>query len=337
MAQKSTDMKITDLKKELSQGHIRSLYLFYGPENYIKEDYERKISNMVPDGGFPEFNHIRFEGTNTDLSEYDDAWEGLPMMTDRKLIIIRGSGIFKKASEEVKNFWQEKFSRITDDLVVIFEENEVDKRGILYKAVKKNGCVISFDYQSESDLVTWINRQALKAKIKMSKDAAKYMVNIIEPGLNTLKNEFDKLVNYCDGEITKADIDRVVSKSTQIQAFDLTNAIMKHDADTAMRVVNGLRTSKESAFGILYLMYNSAEKLLKAKTAGSRNKYEVAQITGMSPYIADLYISSSAGFSEGAIKRMVTRIPEIDFEIKSGRIDQWTAVEQYIAECIYYS
>lgn len=106
--------------------------------------------------------------------------------------------------------------------------------------------MISFDYQSESDLVTWINRQALKAKIKMSKDAAKYMVNIIEPGLNTLKNEFDKLVNYCDGEITKADIDRVVSKSTQIQAFDLTNAIMKHDADTAMHVVNGLRTSKEN-------------------------------------------------------------------------------------------
>ena len=88
---------------------------------------------------------------------------------------------------------------------------------MLYKAVQKVGLALEFAYQSESDLVTWVNRQALNAKVKMSKDCAAYLVGVVDPGLDNLTNEFNKLLDYCDGEITKSDIDRVVSKSMGIK------------------------------------------------------------------------------------------------------------------------
>lgn len=335
MAKTSNDMTPDVLKKELSAGKLRPLYLFYGPEAYIKDKYKNKIADMVPDGGFPEFNRLKFEGRDAELSEYGDVLESFPMMAERRLILIKDSGIFKKAGDAEKGFWSERFKNASSDTVIIFDENEIDKRGVLYKEIKKRGSAVSFDYQNADDLTAWVNRQALKAKKKISKDTARYFVNIIEPGFSTLINEFDKLLNYCGEEITKTDVDRVASRSMQIIAFDLTNAIMEHDAAKAMRVVSGLRTSKESAFGILYLIYSSAEKLLKAKSAKTRNKFEAAQKLGVSPYVADMYLKSARSFSEDALKRMVIRVPEIDFEIKSGDIEQWTAVEQYIAECIY--
>lgn len=336
MAKKSTGFSKIDLKKELSEGKLRPVYLLFGEEGYIKEAYERKITEMIPDAGFPEFNHFKFDGTETELSEYDNALESFPMMTDKKLVLIRGSKIFKRANEEIKSFWLEKLNRLSSDTVIVFSEDEVDKRGVLYKAVQKAGAAVEFEFQNKADLVTWVNRRALKAKLKMTKDCAQYLVGIVDPGLNNLSNEFDKLEAYCSGVITKTDIDKVVSKSMSIQIFDLTDAIMYRSAATAMRVVNELRTSNESAFGILYLLEGSAEKILRTKLCGTKNKYEAAKLAGISPYIAEKYLKSAEGFSEKTLIRMITRVPEIDAAIKSGNIEQWAALEQYIAECIYW-
>lgn len=336
MAKKTTVFSVIDLKKELADGKLRPVYLLYGNESYIKSTYERKIADMVPDAGFSEFNHFKFEGSLTELSDYDDALESFPMMTDKKLISIRDSKIFKRAGEEVKSFWLEKLSRLAEDTVIIFSEDEVDKRSVLYKAVQKVGAAIEFDYQSESDLVSWVIRRALKAKLKISKDCAQYLVGIVDPGLSSLSNEFGKLEAYCTGTITKTDIDKVVSKSMSIRIFDLTDAIMYRRADTAMKVVSELRTSNESAFGILYLLEGSAEKILKTKLCGTKNKFEAAKIVGVAPFIADKYLKSAGFFSTDSLIRMITRVPEIDSEIKSGSVEQWAALEQYIAECIYY-
>lgn len=337
MAKKTTGFSIIDLKKELDNGKLRPVYLLYGDESYIKDKYERKITDMVPDAGFPEFNHFRFEGSRAELSDYDDALESFPMMTDKKLVIIRDSKIFKRANEEVKSFWQEKLKRLSDDTVVVFIEDEVDKRSVLYKAVQKAGAAVEFEYQKEPELVSWVIRRALKAKLKISKDCAQYLVGIVDPGMSNLSNEFDKLEVYCSGMITKTDIDKVVSKSMSIRIFDLTDAIMYRRADIAMRVVNDLRASNESAFGILYLLEGSAEKILKTKLCGTKNKFEAAKIVGVQSFVAEKYIKSADFFSVESITRMITRVPEIDLDIKSGKIGEWAALEQYIAECIHYS
>lgn len=328
---------LLELKKNLKEGKLESLYLFFGDESYLKELYEKQIKELVPDGGFEDFNHIKFEGPDTALSEYDDAWESFPMMTDKKLIIIKDSQIFNRPNEEVKSFWQEKFKRVSDDTVVIFDETKIDKRSVTYKALIKNGVAVEFNYLSDADLVTWVNKQALNAKRKMSKETAYYFISVCDKGINNLQNEFNKLIDYCDNEITKTDVDKVVSKSLEVQIFDLTDAIMRHDANTAMEIVSGIRTSSESALGILYLINTTVEKMLKAKLMSGENISYIASKLGVAPFIAGKYVDGAKGFSEKLLIRMVMRIPEIDYEIKQGKLEMWTGVEQYIAECIYYN
>ncbi len=68
-----------------------------------------------------------------------------------------------------KEFWTEKFKRISDDTVVIFDETAVDKRSALYKAAAKVGSVVEFTYLSEADLVTWVVKQFLNAKRRFQK------------------------------------------------------------------------------------------------------------------------------------------------------------------------
>ena len=148
MAEKKNG-NLLKLKKQLKEGILAPLYVFYGEEDYLREMYVDRVKDCVPDGGFPDFNHIKIEGRDVAFSEYDDAWESFPMMADKKLIHIKDSGIFQLKSgkdeastEEKKEFWTEKFKRISDDTVVIFDETAVDKRSALYKAAAKVGSVV---------------------------------------------------------------------------------------------------------------------------------------------------------------------------------------------------
>ena len=333
---KKSNDALMDLKRALKENKTEPMYLFFGEESYLKELYAEKVQALVPDMGFPDFNYMKFEGPDVALSDYDDAWESFPMMAEKKLIIIKDSGIFNRPNEEVKSFWQEKFNRVSEENVVVFDESKVDKRSVTYKAFTKKGLAVEFSYLSEADLVTWVNKQALTYKRKMSKDAAYYFINVCDKGINTLQNEFDKLLNYCGEEITKNDIDNVVSKSLEVQIFDLTDAIMRKDANAAMEVVSSIRTSNESALGILYLINSTAEKMLHAKLLKGESVRDIAAKLGTAPFIAGMYVDGAKAFSEEALKRMVMRIPEIDYEIKQGNLEMWTGVEQYIAECIYY-
>ena len=342
MAVKKND-DLLKLKKQLKDGALSPLYVFYGEEEFLRGVYVKRVGDLVPDGGFPEFNRIVLNGADIPFSDYDDAWEGFPMMAEKRLIHIKDSGIFssKRAvggvgTEEKKEFWSEKFKRISDDTVVIFDESSVDKRSALYKAAAKVGTVVEFKYLSDADLVTWVIKQCLDAKKRISKENAYYLVTLCDPGLGNINNELNKLLDFCDKEIYRSDIDRVVSKSMQVIVFELTDAIMAGNAQKAMCVLEDLKTVKENAFTLLYLLFSSFEKMLRAKLMNSAPIGEVAAKLGVPPFIARKYIDGAAGFDTDALVYMTRRVAEIDLEIKEGRIDDWSALEQYVTECIHY-
>lgn len=331
------------LKKQLKDGALSPLYVLYGEEEYLREMYAGRIMEKVPDGGFPEFNHIKLEGKDVSFSEYDDAWESFPMMADKKLIYIKNSEIFTSkrsasggpSTEEKKEFWSEKFKRIADDTVVVFDEMTVDKRSALYKAAAKAGTVVEFAYQSDADLVTWIIGRCLKAKKKISKENAYYLVTLCDPGLGNINNELGKLLDFCGEEIYKTDIDRVVSKSIQVVVFELTDAIMSGNTAKAVSTLADLKTAREGAFNLMYLMLASFDKMLLAKLMDGSPQNEIASEIGVSPYIVRKYIDGARGFTADALTWMVRRVAELDLAVKEGRVDEWTALEQYVMECIH--
>ncbi len=341
MAKTSKKKDITELKAQLKENRLQKLYIFYGEEEYLKEYFIKKICELVPDGNLEEFNRIRISGA-ADYSVYDDAWEGMPMMTDRRILMIRDSNIFtiqKKGdtvppNEEQRAFWLEKFKRLSDDTVVIFCEKNVDARSALFKAASKAGFAVKCEFLPLADLKAWVIKNTLKAHKKIDDKTAEYLISVIDPGLTNLEHELNKLLNFCSDVIYKSDIDRVTAKAIDIKIFDITDGIMAGDAAKVFKILNDMKAQKERAFGILYLIYSNAEKMLHLKLAGITNRNEAAGLLGCSPWTAARYLSGAAGFGADALSRMVTRVPEIDYEIKSGAVTEWQALEQYIIEAL---
>lgn len=334
---KKKNADLPELKRQIRENSLKPLYLFYGNEVYLKDAYINEIKKAVPDNGFEDFNRIVLKGTDISFEEYDEAWDSFPMMADRRLIIISGSGIFGRVKEEQKDFWKERLSRCSEDTVVIFNEESVDKRGVIYKAFAKNGMAVEFETPDMPELVTFITGQCLRAKRKIRREHARLIAERCGDDLQSIVNELNKLFDYCGEEITKSDVEAVVSKSLNVRVFDLTDAIMDRDAKKAAELLSELQNDGDRAFSVMYLILSNVTKLLKTKLSGSTNSTEVSRLIGVKEFIARKYISSAAKFSEEALAEMAARIPEIDYEIKLGKTDEWTALEQYAAEAIYYS
>lgn len=60
MAEKKNG-NLLKLKKQLKEGVLAPLYVFYGEEDYLREMYVNRVKDCVPDGGFPDFNHIKLK------------------------------------------------------------------------------------------------------------------------------------------------------------------------------------------------------------------------------------------------------------------------------------
>ena len=331
MAKKS---RLDELKIQIKENKLSGIYLMYGAEVYRKEQFIKKLSDMIDDGGLGEFNKIIIDGKNADFNEFDDAIESFPMMCEKKLVLIKDSNIFYKPKEEQKEYWSKRLDDIPDYIILIFDEKEIDKRSALYKKVSKLGVDVEFEYLNETDLVTWVEREVLSEHKKIDKSVAQYFVSICDEGMANIKNELEKLISYCGETITKTDVDKIVSKAVGVRIFELTDCIMAKNVNGALTILRDLKTVKEPAFKVLYLLSSTFDKMLKCALlmAEGNNYNDIAQKVGLAPFIVRKYTDSARGFGENYLMDRIIEAAEIDFSIKSGEVSDWDALEKYVLD-----
>lgn len=326
----------TILKQQIREKNPGRMYLLYGEEVYLKETYLARLSKLVPDGGFADFNRIVLDGKSLTPEKADDALESFPMMSEKKLVLIQDSGIFKSANAETKEYWTKRLADIPDYVMLIFDEKEVDKRSALYKTAAKAGLDVEFTYIQEYELVAWVEREAGKAGKKITKDNAQYLIAVCDPGLASLNRELDKLIHYCGEEIYRTDIDKVVSKAMHVQVFALADRIAEGNADGAMQLLADLETAREPAFKLLYLLFASFDKMLHCKLmlAEGASPAEVAKKVGIAPFLVNKYAGAARKLSNQYLADRVAAVAQIDMAIKSGEIGEWQALEQYVLDSL---
>ncbi len=326
---------VMKLKKQLKEG-ISGAYLFYGEEIYLRDLYIDKIRAVVPDDGFEEFNLITLDGKEMTLDSAADAIESYPMISEKKLVIIRDSGIFKKAKEEETEFWNNELKNLPDYCILLFIEDNVDKRSSVYKTISKTGTAVDFAYLKPYELAAWVQAEVLKAKKKMSKDTIEYFISVCQEGISNLKNELDKLIAAAEEEITLSLVKETVSRSISVQIFELTDCIMDRNTDRVFKILSDLKTMKESAFTILYLLNSAFDKMLLSKLMledGASTK-EIEAKLSLPPFIAKKYYSGARAFSAEFLKERVKHVPELDLMIKQGKITEWDALYKFVFEAM---
>jgi DNA polymerase III subunit delta len=338
------------LKKELKNGIIRNLYLFYGEEEYLKRWYIGEITRRVSTSAADEFNIITFEGFRP-VREIIDACETMPFFSLKKVIIIKNSGYFKPSkrnpdlddSEETEDEKTSKddaelakyLKNIPDYLVLIFVEKTIDRRKKIYRSIDENGLIVEFEHQKRQELSKWVTGIIRKNGMDIEPYAAEYLTEYCGNNMDLLINETDKLIRYSEKNkhITRKDIETVCSKNYEYLIFDMIDSLMSRDCSLTYEYLDDLLAFKEPVQKILSMFEKQLMNMLKIKLLDPSwlSDQQKAQKVGVSPFVFQKIRRLKDNFSVAQLKELIKQCAKYDIDVKLGKVNERTGLELLFA------
>lgn len=321
-------MKVNELKKELADGVVRSAYLFYGEEGYLVLHYINQIKGLLlPDSTLADFNLSVFD--KMDLEAIGEYVKTPPVFAERKLLIVKDTGLFKTPRAEDKEYWEAALSDIPPYLCILFAETAIDKRQKkLLSLVEKNGAVVEFKYMEEAQLKSWMNILIRQRGKKITVKNMDYLLSCCGTQMEHIEHEVDKLCSYAEGEaIDKQQIDELVAKPVENRIFDLANAILQKRPNIAFAILLDLKSLRESPIKIVSILSKNFCDIYKVAKATA----PTPQSTGLHPYVLKLHQRTASAVPEKKLAGMIALSASADLKLKSSAADEWLLLEEYVA------
>jgi DNA polymerase-3 subunit delta len=314
------------LQNQIKSGHIGKLYVFHGPESYLREHYVKALKTALVAPAMEAFNFERLDGAGVEFAALRDAVESVPMMSERKLVLVTDYPLFA-AGADVSAHLLRLLSDLPDSVCLIFHYDTLaykcDARTKLAQAVKQNGLTIEFAPQKEDRLIAWARKHAQAGGKELGYTEAEYLVFLCGADMQNLLGELRKLVCSTDEPyITKNDIDRVVIPTTEAGVYALTNAIAANQPQKAARQLRDLEAAgDEPPVRILAVITAQMLNLYAARLLldARKNADALAAMCGMrTSYQARITMDSARKRDLPWLRRALAACYETDLTLKGG-------------------
>lgn len=338
---------IENLEKELNSNSLKNLYLLYGEELFLLENILKKIKNIFGEC-IKGINYINIDDTN--ISELISDIETPAFGYEKKLLIVRNSGILKKEGkrknvelsnlrEKISSYIKENIDIINDSVVLVIIEEDIDNKQELYKIFDKFGVVCNFEYQKPIQIQKRLKAICNAYHVDIDDSSLKYFIEVCGTNMQELINEIRKLIEYAGngGKIEKIDIDKLCIKKLETIIFDLTDNLGKKETQRALQVLKNLIANKEPIQKILITLYNHFKKLYITKLAVKENK-ELISSLNLKPnqtFLVNKYKTQANYFSDKELSKILQGLRDLDYNSKNGLIDLQVGLEAIL--CTYCS
>ena len=94
------------LQEDIKNQDFKQVYLLYGEENYLKQQYKGKLKKALIQEE-DSMNFSMFEGKKTEPKEIIDLAETMPFFADRRVIFLEDTGFFKNQCGDLPEYMAE--------------------------------------------------------------------------------------------------------------------------------------------------------------------------------------------------------------------------------------
>jgi len=315
-----------NIADDIKNGEFKKIYYVYGPEAYLKRYYINELKKVFSGDDSACLDVFVYDGKELDLRSFTDITEMFPMMSEKKLIIIKDSPL----SSPVVQYIKDSAEDIPDDnIIVLYGETEsFDERLKDFKALKtaieKNGRICKIDKPDTTTLERWIMQHTKKAGSEIDLSVTRYLLTQAPNDLDTLSTEIGKLSSYCRGrKVTKEDIDVLVCKTAEARTFDLTDAILDKNTALAFEKLEELYDARTNEIIIMSAIFSTFGNMYKIKVllSGGSTFDSIAKHLEMKDFMVKKYAQRLLNVSLKDLEYAVEVCAEADIASKSTSAD----------------
>lgn len=316
------------INADIKANEFKPVYLLYGDEPYLKKQYEDKLIKAVVSDDT--MNYSFFDKESVSVKEIMSIGDTLPFFAEKRLIVVENSGFFKSSNDELAMY----IKNMPDYLIIIFVEEQIDKRNKLYKSVSETGYVSEMNAQPVSVLTKWIKGLFNAENKEITGEAVTCLLDRTGASMNLIKQEIEKLVTYVDNRpvIEKHDVEAVCSTQTVSRIFEMISAIGEKNQQKALNLYYDLLTLKEKPMSILFLIVRQFNGILQVSQGLSqgKNNSAMAKEIGIQPFLVGKYASCARKFTPEILYSALKDCAQVEEDVKSGKLIDRIAVEMII-------
>lgn len=320
---------------ELKAGTVRNVYLFYGPEAYIRRSALETLEKKLLMPGLEDMNRTVMSAPGA--QEIVENCETLPMMSDYRLIVVRDCALLGagKAKDEAQDsqILCDYLTRVPQTTCLVFETDApVDKRKKLTKALLALPGAVSFEALDDAQLYRWINQTLRPLGKRMDRAACEQLAFTSGRDLTLLHGELGKLAAYA-GEretILAADVEEVATHTAECTIFSMVDALSAGKVPEAFSLLSVLLSSGEQRIGILAMITRHYRQMmyLSSMQAQRLPQAQMAKTLGVPPFALTRLSRQIGRRDYAALRSAVQLCVQADYDIKRGAIREDAALDR---------
>ena len=317
---------------------IYPVYLFYGKENYLKEDILKKLRNKLIDSAYSEFNYNVFYGEKLSINEVINDLDTLPLMSKHKLLVIKEAEKINKNDEtKLINY----FNRLSlksnfSTLIIIYKESSPNKE--LITAIKRIGVVANFSITDKAKLAIWIKSKFSQSNKKITQEALFYLQSIVDSDLGRLFNEIEKIDIYTKDQqiIEKEDVIITMGGSEAVNIFKVLDSVGDKDIINAIDGLVKLNQGNLHHLSIFAMIYRQIKLILQTKLllANGFNFKEVEKKLKLPYFVVEKMIKQSKKYTFKEIDKSYELLNIADLELKYSQKEPKIILEELVMNII---
>ena len=333
-----------EYRKNIAKAPGRA-FLFFGEEDYLKAAAVRETrAHLCPDPAMAFFNDVTIDFTDYTPDRLLDAMAAPPMMTDARLIVLRGFDFHTMKSSEVdalieilSQLEEYDFNCIILSVAAgLIDEGFLPKKpSTVFKKLTEVTTPVEFVAPTDARLARWASKHFAHYGVAAAPEVCTALIAHAGKTMFVLANEIEKLACYVKEhgrtEVAVSDIQTVAVPAMLPDAFALSNAILAGDgraALDALAVLKFERVEPTVILGEIARIFSELQGVQVLLEAGKSNK-EISAVLKMHEYKVGLLAKSLARTGPQRLARVIALVAKTDLALKSSYAD-YDPIEQLI-------
>jgi DNA polymerase III subunit delta len=305
---------VADLKKRVAAGKIDPVYIVVSDQPLLLTRAVQAIADAVVPESARGFNYDIMEGKGATASRIMAAAQTLPMMAQRRLVLVRGFDQLS-AAEHMKLV--PYIDSPNPSTTLVATADKLDKRTKFFVAANKRKLV--HELGAPRNLGEWIEEEAAERHIAMDRQATARLADVIGKDLSRIALAMDQLALYAgDRDITADDVDDLIADTRERSVFELIDAIGAGDRAAALAAVGRLCEQRQSAIGVVVMLARFMRQLGMCHQAQARRlpRNEAASFIGVPPFLISRLMGQSRRYPAWTVPVAISRLSEADRALK---------------------
>lgn len=253
------------LKTALERGTFDRVYLFHGEDEFLKETAVRALVARATDPATRDFNLEILRSGESDTAGLALALDALPVMSERRVVILRDVTGLKKDARGVLDRY---LGRPASENILVLVAQAGAK---LDAALSIHTTSVEFKPLSENDLGKWVTHQVISQGGAITPGAVGLLCNATGNDLGLLSGEIDKLLSYTGGEIDEAAVGAIVGVKHGETLGDLLDRVGTRDGSGATSLL-GRVLAQPKTTGVSIVMALTTQTLAMGWALAARER-----------------------------------------------------------------